>query len=74
MKKNSDNFSLEDAQRLAQSPVGQQLLDIIRRSDRAKFQQAASLAAQGNSEQAKLLLSDFLNDPQVIALLSQFGR
>ena len=48
MKKNSDNFSLEDARRLIQSNAGQQLLDIIRRADGDQLMKAAALASQGN--------------------------
>ena len=73
MKKNSDNFSLEDARRLAQSSAGQQLLDIIRRTDSGQLKQAATLVSQGNPEQAKQYLSELLNDPQVAALLAQLG-
>ena len=73
MKKNSDNFSLEDARRLIQSNAGQQLLDIIRRSDSEQLMKAAALASQGNPEQAKQCLSELLNDPQIKALLSQLG-
>ena len=73
MKKNSDNFSLEDARRLVQSNAGQQLLDIIRRSDSEQLMKAAALASQGNTEQAKQCLSELLNDPQIKALLSQLG-
>ena len=74
MKKNSDNFSLEDANHLAQSTAGKQLLDAIRRSDSDQLRQAAVLASQGNLVQAKELLGDFLKDPQIQALLSQLGR
>ena len=73
MKKKTDNFSLEDAKHLAQSSAGQQLLDIIRRSDSNQLQQAAALATEGNTDQAKMLLSELLNDPQVKLLLSQLG-
>ena len=73
MKKNSDNFSMEDARRLAQSSAGQQLLDIIRRTDSGRLKQAAALVSQGNPEQAKQCLSELLNDPQVAALLAQLG-
>ena len=73
MKKNSDNFSLEDARRLIQSNAGQQLLDIIRRADGDQLKKAAALASQGNTEQAKQCLSELLNDPQIKALLAQLG-
>lgn len=74
MKKNSDNFSLEDVQRLAQSNAGKQLMDAIRHADSDQLRQAAALATQGNTDQAKQLLKDLINDPQIQQLLAQLGR
>lgn len=74
MKKKSDNFSAEDFQRLMQTTTGQQLLDIIRNADSPQLQRAAALAVQGKTEQAKDLLADLLNDPQIQQLISQLGR
>jgi hypothetical protein len=74
MKKKSDTFSPEDAQHFAKTGAGQQLLIIIRQADSDQLRQAAALAAQGKTEQAELLLSDLLKNPQVKELLSQLGR
>ena len=73
MQKNSENFSIQDAMRLAGTPAGQELLSLLRRGDTTQFQQAAQLASAGNYTQAQQLLSGFLQDPEVQKLLSQLG-
>ena len=73
MQKNSEKFSVQEAMRLAGTPAGQELLDLLRRSDSAGLQQAAQLASEGNYAQAQQLLSGFLRDPEVQRLLSKMG-
>lgn len=73
MQKNSENFSVQDAMRLAGTPAGQELLNLLRRSDSSGLQQAAQLASEGNYAQAQKLLSSFLRDPEVQRLLSKMG-
>ena len=73
MQKNSENFSIQDAMRLASTPAGQELLSLLRQSDSAQLQQAAQLASAGNYTQAQQLLSGFLRDPEVQQLLFQLG-
>ena len=73
MQKNSENFSVQDAMRLAGTPAGQELLDLLRRSDSSGLQQAAQLASEGHYAQAQQLLSGFLRDPEVQRLLSKMG-
>lgn len=73
MQKNSENFSVQDAMRLAGTPAGQELLSLLRRADSSQFQQAAQLASEGNYAQAQQLLSGFLQDPEVQRLLSKMG-
>ena len=70
MHKNSENFSVQDAMRLAGTPAGQELLNLLRRGDSSKLQQAAQMASEGNYAQAQQLLSGFLQDPEVQRLLS----
>lgn len=57
MRKNSNEFSLEDAMEFAKSPKGQQLLSILKSTDGALLQTAMQQAANGNLEQAKNTLS-----------------
>lgn len=73
MQKNSENFSIQDAMRLASSPAGQELLTLLRQGDSRQLQQAAQLASSGNYDQARQLLSGFLQNPEVMALLKQLG-
>lgn len=71
MEKNLQNFSMEDALRLANSPAGQQLLALIRRSSGDRLSQAQQLASEGNSQDAAALLAPLLSDPEAQAILSQ---
>lgn len=74
MQKNSDNFSIQEAMRLAGTPAGQQLMALFRQGDTQQLQQAAKLASEGNYAQAQQLLSGLLDDPEVQKLLAQLGR
>ena len=62
---------LNQIMRLAQSPAGQQLLNILRRQDSQTLHTAAQLAAAGNYNQAKSLLSGLLANPEAKELLKQ---
>ena len=73
MQKNSSDYSMEDAARLAQTPAGQQLLALLQRSDGAQLQKAADQAAAGNYDSARQALAPLLDSPQVQALLKQLG-
>ena len=73
MQENSENFSIQEAIRLASSPAGQELLALLRQNNSNNLQQAAQLASTGNYDQAKALLSGFLKNPEVAALLSKLG-
>ena len=77
MQKNSDtpqNFSMEQAMRMASSPAGQQLLALLQREGGVEFQQAMSKAAAGDYTQAKDALSSLLSSPEAKELLKQLGR
>ena len=74
MQKNSENFSIQDAMRLAGTPAGQELIAMLQKGDTGQFQQAAELASAGNYAQARQMLSQLLKDPKVQSLLSQLGR
>lgn len=71
MQKNSQNFSMQEALRLARSDTGQQLLALLRQSDGDALQQAADLAAAGNYQQAGSALRKLLEDPHIRELLKQ---
>lgn len=73
MQKNSDNFSMQEAIRLAQSEAGQQLFALLRAQNSSAIDQAMSMAAAGDYTQAKQALSSLLSSPQVKAMLEQMG-
>ena len=76
MNKNAEfpqNFSMQDAMRLANTPAGQQLIKLLQQQGGADFQSAMSSAAQGNYDQAKKALSALMDSPEIMALLNQLG-
>lgn len=72
MQKNSQNFDLQEAMRLANSPAGQQLLAILR--DAGKLEQAGQQARTGNYAQALAGIQDILSSPQGKKLLKELGK
>ncbi len=71
MQKNSQNFSMQEALRLAKSDAGQQLLAILKSADSAQLQQAMQSAAAGDYELVKQTLSSVLSSPEAKALLKE---
>lgn len=74
MQKNSDQFSMQEAMRLAQSEAGQQLFALLRAQNGSAIDQAMTQAAAGDYTQAKQTLASLLASPQVKAMLEQMGR
>ncbi len=74
MQKNSQDFSMQEALRLANSPAGQQLLAMLRQADQSTLQQAMQQATAGNYDGAKNALQDILSNPEAKRLLEQLGR
>lgn len=68
-----NQFSMEDAMRLANSPAGKQLIAMLQRQNSADLNKAMASAASGNYEDAKTALSAMLKDPTVMELLKQIG-
>lgn len=71
MQKNSQDFDLQEALRLANSPAGQQLLAMLR--DAGKLDQAAQQASTGNYAQALAGVKDILSTPEGKKLLKELG-
>lgn len=67
--KKSDYFSKEEILRLAQSPAGQQLLQLLSSEHSQAMNQVHESA--GDLQQAQKALSGFLSDPRAQALLRQ---
>ena len=74
MQKNSEDFSMQEALRLAQSPAGQQLLAMLRRTDTGQLRQAMDQAALGNYAQASQTLNALLSSEEARQLLDELRR
>lgn len=73
MQPKSNDFSLQEAMRLAKSPAGQQLLALLRQGDAAALNQAMSQAAGGDYKQIQKLLAPLLATEEAKQLLAQLG-
>lgn len=62
---------LNQIMKLAQSPAGQQLLNMLRKQDTQSLQKAAQMAASGNYTQAKSILSSMLTSSEAEQLIKQ---
>ncbi len=71
MSKKSDEFSMENIRRLAQSPAGQQLYDMLRAQNGDQLNAAMDQAASGDYSKVKETLSGLLSSPQVAAMLQK---
>ena len=74
MQKKYEDFSVEEAAKVARSPAGQQLLAMLRSADQAQLQKAADLASAGDYKAASRLLEQTLSSPEAQALLKDFRR
>ena len=73
MQKNSNDFSMQEATRLARSPAGQQLLSKICQSNSAQMDEALQQFQAGNYDQAKQLLAPLLSSPELQELIRKLG-
>ena len=71
MEQKFDDFSIQEAMRMAKSPAGQRLMELLRSSDAPELRQAMDQASAGDYVQAKKTLSGLLASPEVQALLKQ---
>lgn len=69
----SSQDAMRDAMRMAQSPAGQQLLQLLRQSGGTQLDQAMNQALSGDYTAAKSLLSSLMNDPRAMELMKQLG-
>ena len=74
MQKNSEDFSMQEALRLAKSPAGQQLLAMLRQADTGQIQQAMDQANAGDLKSARKTLNNLLADPEIRKMLGKLGR
>ncbi len=73
MEKKSQDFSMEDAARLAQTPAAKQLMAALSRQDPAALDRAMANAAAGNFDQVQQDLATLMGSPEIKALLRQLG-
>jgi hypothetical protein len=71
MQKNSQNFSMQEALRLANSDAGQQLLALLKQTPDPGLRQALNYAATGDYERIKESLSSVLASQEVQNLLKE---
>ena len=73
MQKKNQDFSMEDVMRLAKSPAGQQLIQMLQKGDSAAVEQAVNAAKAGNYAQASQSLSAMLSSPEAQKLIKELG-
>ena len=71
MQKNSENFSMQDALRLANSPAGQQLLALLQQTDSDTLSKAKAQAASGDYSQIAKTLAPLLASKDVKKLMQE---
>lgn len=73
MAKNSQDFSIQEAKRLAQTPEGQKLMSMLQQADNAKLQVALEEASKGNYHEAGSILKTLLSSPEAQQLIQKMG-
>lgn len=73
MEKKSQDFSYAQAQRLANTPAGKQLMQLLQQQDSAQLQKAMDLASSGNYKEASQMLQTLLASPEAKKLMQQLG-
>ena len=73
MQKNSQDFSMQEALRLANSPAGQQLLAMLRSTDSDRLDQAAAEVSAGNYADASKTIRQLLSSPEIRKILDDMG-
>lgn len=71
MQRNQNSFTMEDAIRLAGTPAGRQLVDLLKSSTDTNMDTARKAVEAGDLEQAKKSLSSLLKSPDIQKLLKE---
>ena len=74
MTKKSQDFSIQEAKRLAKTPEGQKLMSMLQQTDGNKLQQAMEQATAGNYKEAGAILQGLLSSPEAQQLIQQMGK
>ena len=73
MEKKSWDFSMKEAQKLAQTPAARQLMDALRAQEPQALDQAMAQAAAGDYAQMQESIRQFMSNPQIRAMIRQLG-
>ena len=73
MDKKSQDFSIKEAQRLANTSEGQQLMALLQQTGSEQLQKAMVQANAGNFKEAGDLLQSLLASPDAQKLIRQLG-
>lgn len=74
MQNKQENFSMQDAMRLANSPAGKELLALLKESSDGTVEQARKQAEHGDFEQVKKTLAEVMKNPNVQKLLEEMRK
>ena len=74
MEKKSQDFSMKEAMRLANSPAGQQLRQLLQQADQETLNSALAKAQQGNYEDAANQIRALMSSPQAQVLLKELEK
>ena len=66
--------TIQKAMELAGTPDGKQLIQKLQKTGGATLEEAMKKAAGGDFSQAKQVLSQLMNDPEVRKLLDSLGK
>ena len=73
MEKKSQDFSIKEATRLANTPEGQKLMNLLQQKDSEQLQKAMAEASSGNYKEAGNILQSLLSSPEAKQLIQQLG-
>ncbi len=65
--------SIQQAMRMAKSPAGQQLIQMLQQGGGEDLQKAMEQAAAGDYASAKQTIDNLMQDPKARSLLAQLG-
>lgn len=71
MQKNSEDFSVQEAMRLAKTPAGQQLIALLQQEKGDKLQDIIRLAQAGNMQAAGNALQQILSSSDAQKLVKK---
>ena len=71
MQKNSDDFSVQEAMRLAKTPAGQKLIALLQQEKGDKLQEIIRLAQEGNIRSAGNALQNMLSSDTAQQLVKE---